>query len=72
MNGYASFPKSYYYLNGWGIKPNYTIAAIVEPNDKMFFLTRTAHPSIPANQAPLLAYRFNSDGSPDTAFKSLI
>jgi uncharacterized delta-60 repeat protein len=63
-NGFVYFPQRYVSSLTSGYP---TFTGLAEPNNKMVFLSRKT-PKGPGPEYPLKAYRFNYDGSPDTAF----
>ena len=75
-NGFRNYPPAYYASNPpvtWGLSETPVIAGVVDANDKMVFVMRRASfGGIAPNAFPLVACRFNPDGSPDSSFQTFI
>ncbi len=76
-NGFASYPPGYTWnvhpSTPWKLSQSTAFAGLVEPNDKIMLVKHTTPDStIPWNQAPIMACRFNANGSADTTFPNFI
>ncbi len=76
-NGFASYPPGYTWnvhpSPPWKLYQSTAFAGLVEPNDKIMLVKYTTPDStIPWNRAPIMACRFNANGSADTTFPNFM